>query len=1118
MRRLSSLVFALFTLLLAPSVVRAQAVRDSVKITVFSTYDEYITEYGGSFGQPVYYVGTCHFQVLGMWPDVLGDQGLPRSYGVVRTAAGSTDGLQLTGLHSPPNASKFVPEGFQGIGSNLYGTSSWAVSDPYPNYAECSRRRGEFASWAAGAGEWYAVFSLPNGMPLALFDFDNDHGLRVDFDGSFESKQSREIDASAPGGKRPVASYAWDFGDGQTGSGAKPSHVYADTGRYTVTLTVTDDDGQTDDYTREVKVQKGGLLIWAELTPGSPTEYQKGDTVSVTTYVENVSDDIAFNVVVPNNAGLVSKFPESLTAGGRTYPTYKRIGPEGSTTTLGSLNPGQRREVVTTYRVDQYGIYRGPTYYQTSSTETFATITGVTGQDVLGKAVPVKEKCAPNEACGETWSVVPPVVRVTFQMRTVEGYGNRVRSGLTLREGAPEPSFYGNLGSSGSFDDATCVSGCVELIATAYDQYGVPVENADIRFTIQALTGEQVLTTYPRGGHVCSKLRSGQTAANPTCNPFTITVKTASDGQARAIYAVQAVRDAVSTSVEGAAISGNYVMAYETSDLTVEPNEVFAAEQTLTGYDSKFLLANRQLVNAGGQSNSIGDYCENSVKWLRNQTGVQDSYSLLKNSSVFATNVGTSWVCDKFLDRASQLSVASMKILDWLTGEGGVGATGDLMKKMGHVNLYLWTLGAYSVKNPHGLSSVSGPHPAPLVLQFDGDFYDWTADALGSLVGPITGGVTTPITARDLTGVRTRMRVFEASTMRMGANSTLSSSYLRAHAELDESGGAGWTNVSKTDAEYLYLPSLFLGQSRSEWLANLIGITGNPLGEGDTDATLDAPSPRAPLASDSLGAAPTATASAAVTWKAGDFVTIGDSLASELNQIATVEAAGGSSVRVTFVRPLAHAYAAGATVGFLAVGTAGAPLAPMIVPNLTDTARTELGWAPNPATLVETYDVQVSRDAAMTDRVHSEAATRQTRAAFDVSTLTEGQTYYWRVRAANRLGEGPWTAAMPFVARKGVGVASEGETVAATAVTLSAPYPNPSRGAATLRYQLPQATDVRLSVYDVLGREVAVAVNETRAAGRHEALVDVSAWSPGVYLVRLSAGETVTTQRLTVVH
>ncbi|NLW03256.1 MAG: PKD domain-containing protein [Clostridiaceae bacterium] len=56
----------------------------------------------------------------------------------------------------------------------------------------------------------------------------------------------------APQGKR-IVSYEWDFGDGKTGSGPVPTHIFP-AGKHTVELTVTDDSGNTSTATREFKV------------------------------------------------------------------------------------------------------------------------------------------------------------------------------------------------------------------------------------------------------------------------------------------------------------------------------------------------------------------------------------------------------------------------------------------------------------------------------------------------------------------------------------------------------------------------------------------------------------------------------------------------------------------------------------------------------------------------------------------------------------------------------------------------------------------------------------------------------------------------------------------------
>jgi hypothetical protein len=78
-------------------------------------------------------------------------------------------------------------------------------------------------------------------------------------------------------------------------------------------------------------------------------------------------------------------------------------------------------------------------------------------------------------------------------------------------------------------------------------------------------------------------------------------------------------------------------------------------------------------------------------------------------------------------------------------------------------------------------------------------------------------------------------------------------------------------------------------------------------------------------------------------------------------------------------------------------------------------------------------------------------------------------------------------------------------------------YPNPFNPTTVVRSQLPVASNVKLVIYDVLGREVAVLVNERRAAGMYQDSFVGSGLSSGVYLYRLTAGNFVSTKTMLLV-
>lgn len=85
-------------------------------------------------------------------------------------------------------------------------------------------------------------------------------------------------------------------------------------------------------------------------------------------------------------------------------------------------------------------------------------------------------------------------------------------------------------------------------------------------------------------------------------------------------------------------------------------------------------------------------------------------------------------------------------------------------------------------------------------------------------------------------------------------------------------------------------------------------------------------------------------------------------------------------------------------------------------------------------------------------------------------------------------------------------------------VTLEPSSPNPVHSSGELRFSVPSQTNVKLDVYDLLGRRITRLVDEAKPAGWHSVRFDASQLSSGVYFVRLSADGVQQTQKLTVVR
>ncbi|MGE5498492.1 MAG: carbohydrate-binding protein, partial [Syntrophothermus sp.] len=85
------------------------------------------------------------------------------------------------------------------------------------------------------------------------------------------------------------------------------------------------------------------------------------------------------------------------------------------------------------------------------------------------------------------------------------------------------------------------------------------------------------------------------------------------------------------------------------------------------------------------------------------------------------------------------------------------------------------------------------------------------------------------------------------------------------------------------------------------------------------------------------------------------------------------------------------------------------------------------------------------------------------------------------------------------------------------AFSLSQNYPNPFNPVTTIIYSIPERSNVKLAVYDLLGRELAVLVNEGQSMGSYSVTFDAASYglSSGIYFYKLTAGDNTVTKKLT---
>ena len=201
----------------------------------------------------------------------------------------------------------------------------------------------------------------PNQVPGASFVSDC-LGVTCSFDatGSFDADGD-------------VAAYAWVFGDGTTGTGSNPTHIYAENGSYRVKLTVTDNRGATDVLVRTIEVA-GIPVVSAVQHVGTAVGVGNNAAPSVTIPAAAAPGDRLLLVFTLNN--LTSAFTDPAGVSGLTRldsNVAKTMATTVWTKTLAEGDPGAVVTVPLTGGIAKY-------------TLTAAVYSGVAGDPTLAFA------------------------------------------------------------------------------------------------------------------------------------------------------------------------------------------------------------------------------------------------------------------------------------------------------------------------------------------------------------------------------------------------------------------------------------------------------------------------------------------------------------------------------------------------------------------------------------------------------------------------------------------------------------------------------------------------------------------------------------------------------------
>jgi len=155
----------------------------------------------------------------------------------------------------------------------------------------------------------------------------------------------------------------------------------------------------------------------------------------------------------------------------------------------------------------------------------------------------------------------------------------------------------------------------------------------------------------------------------------------------------------------------------------------------------------------------------------------------------------------------------------------------------------------------------------------------------------------------------------------------------------------------------------------------------------------------------------------------------------------------------------------------------------------------------NPINGAVSYTLQISTFGSFINLVVNQSGITST--SYSVNGLQENKKLYWRVRGATENYEGLFSQVFGFTTGSANSV-NENENL--FTYNLEQNYPNPFNPSTEIKYQLAKPGFVTITIYNMLGMEIAKLVNEEKSAGNYTVKYDAAHLPSGIYFYRLKTG------------